>query len=218
MHRISLPGPAVPSRPGWAAAPAPGLPRPGDFPGPPGPYGPAVPAFAPVRPRGGRHRLRRILRRRRGPLAALALAAAALALALPPGLPRGGPGPGGAEAAAAAREGPAPRTAGASRAAELVAAPVRIADAGAARLLRPGDRVDVLAAAREGDGRTPPEARVVARRARVAEVPAGAGAPGPDGSLPDVDGGALVVLTVPPQAAARLAGAAAVAELAVVRW
>ncbi|MFE2140969.1 hypothetical protein ACFXA3_04305 [Streptomyces sp. NPDC059456] len=82
-----------------------------------------------------------------------------------------------------------------------VSAPVRISDAETVRLLRPGDRVDVVAAERTG----PP--KVVAAAARVAEVPApekGAG-----------DGGALVVLSVPRDVARALVGAGAVARLAV---
>jgi hypothetical protein len=50
----------------------------------------------------------------------------------------------------------------------------------------------------------------VARRAEVAEVPAGV----PE----DAVGGGLLVLSVPPETAAALAGAAASAELAVARW
>ncbi|TDC18886.1 hypothetical protein E1265_24735 [Streptomyces sp. 8K308] len=177
----------------------------------PRPGGRAVPEFAPVRPRGGRHRLRRALRRRRRPVAlAFAAVSAALALAVPwPQEPTERPG----EAARGAREGPAPG-AGEREPADLVAAPVRIADAAAVRLLSPGDRVDVLAAsaeAAEGGG----AARVVARRARVAEVPDGAGSPPVDGGA---GGGALVVLTVSPETAAKLAGAAAESELVVARW
>ncbi|MGC3002092.1 hypothetical protein ACPF8X_27880, partial [Streptomyces sp. G35A] len=88
-----------------------------------------------------------------------------------------------------------------------VTAPVRIADAAAVRLLRPGDRVDVIAAEESVTGG---EARVVARGARVAEVPEpleGAG-----------DAGALVVLSVPRSTAARLVGASATARLAVTLW
>jgi Flp pilus assembly protein CpaB len=88
-----------------------------------------------------------------------------------------------------------------------VAAPVRIADAATVRLLRPGDRVDVIAAGETAAGG---EARVVARGARVAKVPEAAG--GPEGS------GALVVLAVPRATAARLAGAGATARLAVTLW
>jgi hypothetical protein len=81
---------------------------------------------------------------------------------------------------------------------------VRIADAAAVRLLRPGDRVDVVAAERAG----PP--RVVAAGARVVRVPEAAGPGAGDG-----DGGALVVLSVPRETARSLVGAGAVSRLAV---
>ncbi|MGI5250826.1 hypothetical protein [Actinacidiphila glaucinigra] len=109
----------------------------------------AVPVFAPIRAGGGRHRLRRALRRRRRMMAAgLAMTAAALAAAAPRTDPQSG---------RPEREGSAP-TAAAGR--DMVRAPVRIADAAAAGLVRPGDRVDILAAA-----------RVVARGAPVVAVP-----------------------------------------------
>jgi Flp pilus assembly protein CpaB len=90
-----------------------------------------------------------------------------------------------------------------------VSAPVRIADAATVRLLRPGDRVDVIAAA------DPPAAgsegavaaKVVASGVRVTEVPAG--------SEDSADGGALVVLSVPRATAAELAGAGATSRLVV---
>ncbi len=85
----------------------------------------------------------------------------------------------------------------------MVTAPVRIADGATVRLLRPGDRVDVIAAAAASGG----DARVVARGVRVTKVPE---------ALDDaVDSGALVVLTVPRTTAARLVGASATARLAV---
>ncbi|MEU0219541.1 RcpC/CpaB family pilus assembly protein, partial [Streptomyces sp. NPDC006265] len=93
------------------------------------------------------------------------------------------------------------------RAAGSVTAPVRISDAATVRLLRPGDRVDVIAA----QGAVPGgDTRVVARGARVTKVPEpveGAG-----------DSGALVVLSVPRATAARLAGASAAGRLAVTLW
>ena len=90
------------------------------------------------------------------------------------------------------------------RAVEWVSAPVRIADAGTVRLLRSGDRVDVIAAQDTAAGG---EAEVVARGARVTKVPE---------PLDEVAGsGALVVLSVPRATAARLAGASATARLAV---
>ncbi|MFI8856071.1 hypothetical protein ACIGW5_05350 [Streptomyces prasinus] len=99
------------------------------------------------------------------------------------------------------------RVARARRGGARVTAPVRIADAATVRLLRPGDRVDVIAAEERGTGGA---ARVVARGARVTEVPK---------PLEDTGtGGALVVLSVPRAAAAGLAGASATARLAVTLW
>ncbi|MEV6260959.1 hypothetical protein AB0M42_09435 [Streptomyces sp. NPDC051784] len=124
----------------------------------PVPYG--VPAFGPVRVRGGGGgRLRRLLRGQRRALAAgFALASAVIAAS---GLADG-------QGAAAVTDAGPP---GPERKAErLVAAPVRIADAATVGLLRPGDRVDVIAA-EEGDG----AAEVVARGVRVAEIPGGVG-------------------------------------------
>lgn len=96
-----------------------------------------------------------------------------------------------------------------------VALPVRFADAEAARLLLPGDRVDVLAGP-PGDAVSisaavrpsgpPAPARVVARDATVLARPDG----GPDRV------GGLLVLDVPPDTAAVLAGAAATAPLTYV--
>ena len=171
-------------------------------PTPPAPC--AVPLFGPLRVRGGgRQRLRRVLRGQRRALAAgFALTSAVLAAS----------GMGG-EGGAAAVPGGAPP--GPERpAVRLVSAPVRIADAATVGLLRPGDRVDVIAAV---DGAT--GARVVARDVRVAKVPRGAG----DGqaSLPEADVGAdagigaLVVLSVERDTATALAGAGASGRLAV---
>lgn len=110
-------------------------------------------AFAPLRVRGGGgRRLRRaVWRQRRAMAAGLALTAAALAAT---GL-TGGDGGGGAADGAG---GSAPE--GERRPVQLVSAPVRIADAATVRLLRPGDRVDVIAG--EGSGA---DARVVAKGA-----------------------------------------------------
>jgi len=80
-----------------------------------------------------------------------------------------------------------------------VRAPVRIADGATVGLLRPGDRVDVVAADSGG------EVRVVAAGARVAGVP----------DTGTTDTGALVVLSVPRATAARLAGAGTTSRLAV---
>ncbi len=151
-----------------------------------------MPPFPPLRVGRGGDRLRRALRRRRRAVAAgLAVAAAALAV-------------GGTEAQASRTAPPEVRTsrdAAPPAPVRMVSAPVRIADAATVRLLRPGDRVDVVAAERAG----PP--RVVAAGARVAEVP------GPDPGVGD--GGALVVLSVPRDTARALVGAGATARLAV---
>ena len=81
-----------------------------------------------------------------------------------------------------------------------VAAPVRLADLAVATLLRAGDRVDVLAAGDSG-------AEVVAGGALVLAAPTVAeDAPGSSG---------LLVLAVSPDAAGRLAAAAASATLTV---
>ncbi|MEU0584918.1 hypothetical protein [Streptomyces sp. NPDC006132] len=176
---------------------------------PPGPEVPAtreVPRFDPVRV-GGRCRSGRLVRHRRRALAVgLAVTATALVAAGPRdaegarGHPRPRPP---AHAASVPGERPAPPR----RAAGAVTAPVRIADAATVRLLRPGDRVDVIAAEETVSGG---DARVVARGARVTEVPEPL-----DGAS---DGGALVVLSVPRATAARLAGASATARLAVTLW
>ncbi|WP_406396685.1 hypothetical protein OG806_21270 [Streptomyces sp. NBC_00882] len=153
-----------------------------------------VPHFAPVRVRGGRRQLQRFVRHRGRALAlGLAVTAAALVAA----------GPGGDDGA---RGHPATEPVRRHRAVETVSAPVRIADGATVRLLRPGDRVDVIAAEESALGG---DARVVARGARVAKVPEPL-----DGVT---EGGALVVLSVPRSTAARLAGASAsaTARLAV---
>ncbi|WP_329875534.1 hypothetical protein [Streptomyces sp. SP18CS02] len=156
-----------------------------------------MPQFAPLRVRGGRHRLRHAVRRGRRALAAgLAVTAAVLAAS-------GMPGADGAGASAGAGPRAAPSRA---RPVEVVSAPVRIADGATVRLLRPGDRVDVIAATdsptRHDDG-----VRVVVAGARVAAIPEAAGA--------STDGGALIVLSVPRTTAAELAGAGTTSRLAV---
>ncbi|MFJ2772055.1 hypothetical protein [Streptomyces sp. NPDC087300] len=147
-----------------------------------------------MRVRGGYPRLRGLLRHRRRAMAAgLAMTAAALATAGPR---EAAPPQARAAAVQPAREG---------RSVDRVTAPVRIADADAVRLLRTGDRVDVIAAdGSPAGGGTP---RVVASGARVSEVPERGESP--------VESGALVVLSVPRDTAARLAGAGASARLAV---
>lgn len=167
-----------------------------------------VPHFAPVRVRGGRYALHRFVRHRRRAVAAgLAVTAAALVAAGPraaPDPPRGGPARGHpapadrADPTSGARDPDGGRT---------VTAPVRIADAATVRLLRPGDRVDVIAAEEPATGG---RAEVVARGARVAKVPE---------PVEEVaGGGALIALSVPRSTAARLAGASVTARLAVTLW
>ncbi|MDT9692468.1 hypothetical protein Q5762_29895 [Streptomyces sp. P9(2023)] len=159
----------------------------------PAPIG--VPPFEPLRVRGGRQRLRRALRRRgRAPAAILAMSAAALAVA------------GGGEVSADPPPTAPVREQRPAPAVRLVSAPVRIADAATVRLLRPGDRVDVIAAPNSPMGGAG-EARVVATGARVAEVPRTAETRS--------DGGALVVLSVPRPTATALAGAGVTSRLAV---
>ncbi|AWZ10231.1 MULTISPECIES: hypothetical protein [unclassified Streptomyces] len=138
--------------------------------------------------RGGDRLRRAVRRRRRGAAAGLAVAAAVLAV-------------GGTEAQASRGSAPPSAKPPPAAAVRLVSAPVRIADAATVRLLRPGDRVDVVAAER---GEPP---RVVAAGARVSEVP------DPDKGVGD--GGALVVLSVPRETARSLVGAGAVSRLAV---
>ncbi|MFF9517620.1 hypothetical protein ACF1GW_26230 [Streptomyces achromogenes] len=156
-----------------------------------------MPPFDPVRVRGGRYQLQRLVRHRRRALAAgLAVTAAAL-VAAGPGTgpePHGPQRPRGHPVTGPVRPRPA---------AELVTAPVRIADAATVRLLRPGDRVDVIAARDPSAG----DARVLARGVRVTKVPQPL-----DGAA---ESGALVVLSVPRATAARLVGASATARLAV---
>ncbi|WP_236073134.1 RcpC/CpaB family pilus assembly protein [Streptomyces tardus] len=115
----------------------------------------------------------------------------------------------GASAGGGRREGPAPG--------RLVSAPVRLADAEVVGLLRRGDRVDVLASRAEESAGS--RARLVAHRARVAQLPTPArdgGASGASGTRAE-DGG-LVVLAVPPATARTLAGAAAHSRLTVSLW
>ncbi|MGV9315447.1 RcpC/CpaB family pilus assembly protein [Streptomyces sp. NPDC003691] len=111
---------------------------------------------------------------------------------------------------------------------------MRIADAETVRLLRPGDRVDVIATpgpppgagagpglragdgsgrngGSEEDGSEDGAARVVVAGVRVTAVPE---PPGVE-ERPEDGGGALVVLSVPRASAAELAGAAATSRLAV---
>ncbi len=151
-----------------------------------------VPHFAPVRVRGGRYQAQRLVRHRRRAVAVgLAVTAAALVAAGPRDTER-------------TRGHPETDPLRERRAVQTVTAPVRIADGATVRLLRPGDRVDVIAAEETATGG---DARVVARGARVTKVPQPL-----DGAT---EAGALVVLSVPRSTAANLAGASATARLAV---
>ncbi|WP_099055089.1 RcpC/CpaB family pilus assembly protein [Streptomyces fodineus] len=157
-----------------------------------------VPQFPPVRVRGGRYQLQRLVRHRRRAVAAgLAVTAAALVAAGP----RTGAEPHRAEQA---RGHPVTVPVRRHAAANVVTAPVRIADAATVRLLRPGDHVDVIAAEDPSAGGV---ARVLARGVRVTKVPQPVESGG--------ESGALVVLSVPRATAARLVGASATARLAV---
>ncbi|MCT9931508.1 Flp pilus assembly protein CpaB [Planotetraspora sp. A-T 1434] len=82
----------------------------------------------------------------------------------------------------------------------MVATPVRIADPAAARLLSPGDLIDVFAAF-EGEG---PQAFAVTQEVRVMAHPSG-----------EDDEGALLVLATTPAQAAQLAQAQAHGRLSV---
>jgi pilus assembly protein CpaB len=99
----------------------------------------------------------------------------------------------------------------------LVAAPVRVAEPGTAALVRPGDTVDVLAAAAGSSGDAGEAtgggyARLVASAVRVLSLPAPAGGrlAGP------VDAGVLLVVATTSSTAARLAAAAVTDRLSVV--
>ncbi|MFR9790699.1 hypothetical protein ACL07V_18900 [Streptomyces sp. MB22_4] len=163
-----------------------------------------VPPFPPVRVRGGRYRARCLVRHRGRALAAgLAVTAAAL-VAAGPGTPAEGHRTDQAARPARSVRGHPPAPLRGPRPADLVAAPVRIADAATVRLLRPGDRVDVIAAQDPAAGSG---ARVLARGARVTRVPEPL-----DGAT---ESGALIVLAVPRALAAGLVGAGATARLAV---
>jgi Flp pilus assembly protein CpaB len=95
----------------------------------------------------------------------------------------------------------------ASLGAGTVATPVRIADPAAARLLEPGDVIDVLAASTRAGGAGLAER--VATGVRVLAVPS------PSDAAVSLDDGALVVLATTPSTAAVLARAAVVGRLSV---
>jgi Flp pilus assembly protein CpaB len=88
----------------------------------------------------------------------------------------------------------------------LVAVPVRIGDPGAVRLLRVGDRVDLLAA----DPQARAAAEVVGRDVPVLAIPVS----GDDS--PGLTNGALVVVGLPDDAARRAARASVASFLSVV--
>lgn len=88
----------------------------------------------------------------------------------------------------------------------LVATPVRIADAGAARLVRAGDLVDVLAATPPAAGAAATAATTVAERVRVLVIPPADDATGE---------GALLLLATDRPTASRLALAAVTSRLSI---
>ena len=91
-----------------------------------------------------------------------------------------------------------------------VVAPLRLADADLAALLRAGDLVDVIAAGDQaGEAVSNTEARVVAQAVRVVTVPE----PMDDA---EAASGALVLLEVTPETARALAQAAVSASLTVI--
>jgi Flp pilus assembly protein CpaB len=105
----------------------------------------------------------------------------------------------------------------------LVSAAVRFADAEAARLLRPGQRVDVLAASVATDANTAPNAAaVVAANVDVLAVMRPAETSGTTGSTGGVVGadaasdGALVILATTPTQARQLAQAQVTARLSAI--
>ncbi|MFF7405842.1 CpaB family protein [Streptomyces murinus] len=205
-----MPLPSLPSLPSPAPTPRSVLPPPLRLPRPLGTDAPAtceVPPFPPVRVRGGRYRVQRLVRHRgRAVAAGLAMTAAALVAAGPGTTAQAHLADATPRPARSARGHPSATPLRPPRPEGLVAAPVRIADAATVRLLRPGDRVDVVAAqdpAAGGGG----GARVLARGVRVTRVPEPL-----DGAA---ESGALVVLAVPRALAAGLVGASATARLAV---
>lgn len=176
-----------------------------------------VPFFPPLRVRGGGGPAGRLARYRgRAVAAGLAVTAAALVAAGPRS-------PGGAPSAERPRGHPAAGPVRGRGPGELVRAPVRIADAATVRLLRPGDRVDVVAAEERSASAGGGSARVLARGARVVRLPEplerapgdGSAAGAGEGSVTE---GALVVLAVPRATAARLVGANPMARLGVTLW
>jgi pilus assembly protein CpaB len=101
-----------------------------------------------------------------------------------------------------------------------VVVPVRLADPGVAALLRPGDRVDLFAAATSGTGepvsRRLAERAVVLPRPPTQDDPAAASSGLLGGAPTDDDAGALTLVAVPPEQASALAGASAWAGITAV--
>lgn len=221
-----------PSAPARSPAPhSPPFPPPSPPPAPSSPSGAAglvpvreapptgvVPQFPPLRVRRGRIGLWRLARHRlriAGGLLALAAAAALV------------PGVGGHEGAVtsgagseAVRAGRASAAARKPSAAARVRTPVRVAEPAVLRLLRPGARVDVIAARARSGSAGAARARVVATGARVVDVPQAAPdvstGLGTDTRLGAAGAGAVVVLAVSRATAVALASAAADSTLAVV--
>lgn len=123
-------------------------------------------------------------------------------------------GPAGGSGGGSASVSPSATSGDTDDSPRLVSAPVRIADADAVRLLRPGDLVDVLASPPEAAAST--RARLVAHRARVTKLPSPQGSKARGEEI--VERGGLVVLAVPPRTARDLAGAGAHSQLAVAVW
>jgi Flp pilus assembly protein CpaB len=97
-----------------------------------------------------------------------------------------------------------------------VAAPVRLADLAVAALLRPGDRVDVLASVSDAArAEVVAASALVLAKTRTADGNAGGGADGNAGSGADGATGGLLLLAVDAATAARLAAASASATLTV---
>ena len=83
-----------------------------------------------------------------------------------------------------------------------VAVPVRLADAGVIALLSPGEVIDLVAVAATSPDQGTDAGEIVARGARVLVIPRMRSTTGPPGGFED---GALVLVSVPVDSAARLA-------------
>lgn len=103
---------------------------------------------------------------------------------------------------------------------ELVAAPVRLADAGQVALIRPGDSVDVIAArASDGGGQSADRVAIDARVITIAaatENDAGLLSSSADPGAASTEPGSLIVLAVSPATATDLAAATTRSRLSVV--